>query len=306
MLCRNLVAGQCLDICLCPNGVATTVSALHLQHTKKGNLHVTHSNHAHRLPNAQTNARGNTPVQTHETVGLVNVPERVTDRHLLGTVGIVLLALHLDADHLDRLVPSRETTTYRRGANLLQRGQLLAVLLARRLADALLGETAETETRAPVGHLADGHGVDALVDAADAFLAVDVHEGGPRTRSRLPRCRQLVLGDLHRLHARAETHGRIRLRNTTRHAADDTATELAGAETASIVLGLRGDEQQDSALGRSLNPGPRDESLVDCRHPDGSADRTENRGRKRRKHVQPNTPPRFQMRPRAEPKPSPR
>ena len=228
------------------------------------NAHITHGNHAHRLPDTQANAGGDATVQTLEAVGLVDVLERVADRHLLGAVGVVLLALHLDTDDLNRLVPSRETTTDGRGNDLLKGAELLVLLLARDVADALLGEPAQAEAGAPVGHLADGDGVDTLVDAADTLTTVDVHERGPGAGGLLARGRHLVLGDLDRLHAGAEAHGRVRLSNTASHAAGDTAAELAGARSAGIVLGLGRDEEQHSALGRRFDPGPRDQALVDC------------------------------------------
>jgi len=215
----------------------------------EGNSHVTHGNHADRLPYTEANARCDTAIEALETIGLVNVLERVAHRHLLGAVGVVLLALHLDADHLNGLVPGRETTTEGRSRDLLSHAQLLAVLLGRHLANALLGQTAETEARAPVGHLADGNSIDTLVDATDALAPVNVHEGGPGAGGRGTRCRQLVLGDLDSLHAGTEAHGRVRLHHTARHAADDTAAELASPRNASVVLGLGRHEEEHGALG---------------------------------------------------------
>jgi hypothetical protein len=71
-----------------------------------------------------------------------------------------------------------------------------------------------------------------------------------------------VLGDLDGLHAGAEAHGSIRLRNTTGHTTADSTDEVTGAQAAGLVLGLGGDEQEDCTLGGCLNPGPRNESLV--------------------------------------------
>ena len=226
--------------------------------------HVTQSNHANRLPNAETDARGYSTVETLNAVGIIDVLERVADSHLLGAVRVVLLALHLDADDLDGLVPGGETTTDGGSQDLLHGGQLLAVLLVGDLADALLGEAGETEAGAPVGHLADGDGVDTLVDATDALAAVDAHEGRPCALGLHAGGGHLVLGDLDRLHAGAEAHGRVRLRNTTRHTADDATAELAGARVPRIVFGLGRDEEKHGALGGGFDPGPWDETLVDC------------------------------------------
>ena len=73
-----------------------------------------------------------------------------------------------------------------------------------------------------------------------------------------------MLGHLDRLHARAETHGSVSLRETTCHAAGDSRGEVAGAEAAGVVFGFAGDEEEDGAFGRGFDPGPGDEALVDC------------------------------------------
>ena len=230
------------------------------------NVHIAKGNHANRLPDTQSNTRSDTAVETLDTVGLVDVLEGISDSHLLGAVGIILLALHLDTDDLDGLIPSGQTTTNGRGGDLLNRAELLALLLSREIADSLLRETAETEARAPVGHLADGNSVDTLVDAADTLLAVDAHEGSPGARDLLTGGGHLVLGDLDRLHAGAEAHGGVRLRNTACHAANDATAEVAGAQGAGIPLSLGGDEEEDGALGGSLDPGPWNKTLVDYLH----------------------------------------
>ena len=111
---------------------------------------------------------------------------------------------------------------------------------------------------------ADGDGVDALVDAADALAAVDVHEGGDGARGLDTRGGDLVLGDLNGLHAGAEAHGGVGLGDAAGDAADDAAAELGGAGDAGVVLGLGGDEEQDGALGGGLDPGPGDEALVEA------------------------------------------
>lgn len=124
-------------------------------------------------------------------------------------------------------------------------------------------DAAETEPAAPVGDLSDGDGVDALVDAADALAAVDVHEGGHGAGGLAAGLDGAVLGHLDRLHARAEAHGRVGLRQAARHAADDAAAEVVRAEALGVVLGLGGDEEEDGALGGGFDPGPGDEALVD-------------------------------------------
>ena len=74
-----------------------------------------------------------------------------------------------------------------------------------------------------------------------------------------------MLRDLDRLHASAEAHGRVCLCQTTDHAARDTGNEVRGAVALGVELGFGGDEEEDGALGGCLDPGPGDETLVDCR-----------------------------------------
>lgn len=80
--------------------------------------HVTERDHAHGLPHTQTDTRHDAAVQTFYAGLAVDVFEGVADGHLLGSVGVFLLALHLDTDDFDGLVPGRETSTERRGEDL--------------------------------------------------------------------------------------------------------------------------------------------------------------------------------------------
>jgi hypothetical protein len=66
-------------------------------------------NHAHGLPHTQTDTRHHAAVQALDTRLAVDVLEGVADGHLLGPVGVVLLALHLHAHDFDGLVPGGET-----------------------------------------------------------------------------------------------------------------------------------------------------------------------------------------------------
>lgn len=74
--------------------------------SKEQNLHVTQRNHTNGLPHAQSDTGSDATVQTLDAIGLVNVLEGVADCHLLGTVRVLLLTLHFDADDFDGLVPS--------------------------------------------------------------------------------------------------------------------------------------------------------------------------------------------------------
>lgn len=226
------------------------------------NSHVTKSHHADRLPDTQSNTRRHTAVETTDTVVVVDVFESLADGEVLGPVGVLGLALHLNTDDLNGLVPGGQTTTKTRCEDLLPGRQLLAVLLVGHLADGSLRQAGETEPGAPVGSLANGNGIDTAVDTTDALPAVNVREGREGARGLDTLRGHLVLGDLNRLHAGTEAHGRVGLGDTTDHTTGDTAEEVVGADPAGLVFGFGGDEQEDGALGGGLNPGPRNESLI--------------------------------------------
>lgn len=228
------------------------------------NLHVTKSHHADSLPDTQAYTRRHTTVETLNAIGVVDVLECPANIQVLRSVGVVLLALHFNADHLNRLVPGGETTTQTGCQDLFQGGQLLAVVLAGELANAHFRRTGETETGAPVGGLADRNGIDTTVDTPDALLTVDIHEGLEGARGLHTLCGHLVLGDFDRLHAGAEPHGGIRLGHTTGHTAGNTRQEVRSAKHLGTVFRLRRNEEKDSTFGGSLNPGPRNETLIIC------------------------------------------
>lgn len=271
---------------------------------RKGHLHVTKSHHADGLPDTQAYAGSDTAIETLDTVAVVDVLEGLADGQVLGSVRVFGLALHLHTDHLDGLVPGRKTTTESRGEDLLRRAELLLLVLARDVTDGGLGQTRETETGAPVRSLADGDRVHAAVDTPDSLPAVDVHEGRKGAGRLHPLGGHLVLGDLHRLHAGAETHGRIGLSDTTGHTSGDTSEEVRSARHLGIVLRLGRDEEEDSALGGGLNPGPRNETLVVCAKMESGA--VPEDGARKGGNLQPRIPPRPHIRPIAPAKLSPR
>jgi hypothetical protein len=235
---------------------------------KKKHVQIAKGDHADGLPHAEADARGHAAVEASQAIGLVDVAEGLGDGQVLGPVGVVFHALHLDADDLDGLVPGGEATAETRGQDLLGGSEFLtrlaivSAVLAGDTADGGLREAREAEARAPVGGLADGDGVDALVDAAQALTAVDVAEGLPGGRRGLALGGELVAGDLDGLHAGAEADGGVGLGDTTRHTAGNAGDEVGGAGGLGVVLGFGGDEEEDGALGRGLNPGPRNEALV--------------------------------------------
>ena len=222
MLSSDHVAREFLHIALRP---IQQISKYSLSRDQE-DLHITHSNHANRLPNAQADTRHHATIQTLQAIILINVLRRVPNRHLLRTVRVLSLTLHFHADNLDRLVPRTQSTTQARREDLLPRIELAALLLASDSPDTLLRQAREAEPRAPVRHLPDRDGVDALVDALDALLAVDVHEGGEGAW-RLDACgRQLGLGDLDCLHAGAEAHCCVCLCHAAEDAAADARCEV--------------------------------------------------------------------------------
>lgn len=115
--------------------------------------------------------------------------------------------------------------------------------LARHITDTLLGQPRQTEAGTPVGHLANRDRVDTLINTSNTLLAVDVGEHGEGARGLdAGRC-LLVARDLDRLHACAETHGSVRLRDTTENTSGDTSEEGSGTERAGIVPALRAPSQ---------------------------------------------------------------
>lgn len=238
--------------------------ARELFHSFLGNI--TQSNHANRLPNAETNPGGNAAVQSFQTVVLINVLGRLCNGQVLGAVGIYRLGLHLNTDDLDGLIPSAETTTQSRCNDLLHDTELLTILLAGDLADTRLGDTGQTKARAPVGDLADRDGVHTAVDTANTFLSPDVHERLHGAWGLHPGSRDLVLCDLDGLHASAETHGGIGLREASNHTARDTGDEVGGTEGLGIELGLGRNEEEDGSFGGGFDPGPGNETLVESQH----------------------------------------
>lgn len=231
-------------------------------HQKKRHSHVTQSNHTNSLPNAESNTRSDTTVQSFDAVAFVDVLECFSDRQILGSVWVIGLALHLHPNDFDGLIPRRQTTTEGAGDDLFKATELLSLLLVGHFPNGRLGQSGETESRSPVGGLADRDRVDALVDASDAFLSVDVGKGLEGRRGFHALRGQLVLGYLHRLHAGAETHGRVRLGDTADHATGDARNKVVGSKRLGVVLCLGGDEEEDGTLCRGFDPGPGDETLV--------------------------------------------
>ena len=229
------------------------------------NLHVTKSHHADGLPDTQAHTRRHATVKTLHTAGVVDVLEGLANSQVLRAVGIILLALHLNPNHLNRLVPRGKTTTQTGCQDLLPRSKLLTVVLASDFADGRLRQTGETEAGTPVGGLTNSNSVDTTVDTADAFPTVDIREGLEGAGRLRAFSSHLVLGDFNRLHAGTETHRSVRLSDTTGHTSGDTSEEVGSAKNLGTVFRLGRDEEEDSALGGSLNPGPRNETLIICR-----------------------------------------
>jgi hypothetical protein len=216
---------------------------------ERENLHITQCNHANGLPYTQADARSDATVEPSHAVLGIHILQCLAHSQVLWPVGVLSLALHLNTNDLNRLIPCRQTTTDTTGDDFLHSSQLLAMLFACRLSDALLCESGETEARTPVCDLANGDCVDTLIDASNTLFPVDVSKGlecGGRLDTLSG---HLVLCDLNGLHARAETHCSICLRQTTKHASRDTGNEVVGTKGFGIVLGFGSDEEEDGALG---------------------------------------------------------
>jgi hypothetical protein len=71
--------------------------------------HIAERNHAHSLPHTQADTRHHAAVQALYAGLAVDVSESVADGHLLRSVGVIFLALHLHAHDFDGLVPGGET-----------------------------------------------------------------------------------------------------------------------------------------------------------------------------------------------------
>lgn len=234
------------------------------------NIHITKSNHTDSLPDTQPNTRRNTTIQALDTVRVIDILESLTNSQVLRPIRVLRLALHLDADNLDRLIPSRQPTTKAAGQNLLEAAQSLPVILPGDVPDSGFRKTGQTEARAPVGGLADGDCVDAPVDAADTFAAVDVHKGSEGAGGFDARGGHFMFCDFDGFHAGAEAHCGIGLGDAAGHAAADSSEEVVGAEGFGVVFCLGRYEEEDGAFGGSLNPGPGNETLVVFREIDVS------------------------------------
>ena len=226
------------------------------------NIHVTESNHADGLPYSETDSRRHAAIKAHDTILGVDVLECLADGKVLGTVWIFRLALHLDPNDFDGLIPRTETTSQAASQNLLERSQFLSILFAGHFSNRRLRKSRQSKPRTPIGRLADGYRVDALVDAANSFPAIDVHKGLKSAGRFDTRGGQLVLSNLDRFHASAESHGGVSLRNTTDHPSADSAHKIRRAHVLCIVFRLRGHKEQDRPFCRSFNPGPGNQALI--------------------------------------------
>lgn len=248
------------------------------------------SNHTHRLPNPQSNPRRNTPVQSFDTILLVNVRESVADGHLRRTVRVDGFGLHFHAHDFDGLVPGRETSSESGGEDSFWGGEFLSFGFTVEGADAVFTRrqsdvsrelssgvpkrkrmlysrnTTQPKPRPPISNLPHSNRINSLINPSNSLGAIDPHERRKRARRFDSRFHSLVLRDLHRLHARAESHGRVGLCETARHATADARDKVAGAEGFGVEFSFRGDEEEDGAFGRGFDPGPGDESLVDYSH----------------------------------------
>jgi hypothetical protein len=64
--------------------------------------------------------------------------------------------------------------------------------------------------------------------------------------------------------------------HSTQDTTADAGREVRGAERAGVVFSFGGDEEEDCAFGGGFDPGPGDETLVDCTEENILANRSEN------------------------------
>jgi hypothetical protein len=265
MLSRDGLSGELFHVGLGPVSklIRNIFSAGCGEQRRKKHLHITHCNHADCLPNSQSNTRNNATVQTLKPILRIDILESITDSHFSRTVWIDRLTLHLNSDDLNRLIPSTETTTKTTGKDLLESAQLGSFFFTCSFANTLFCKTGKTESGTPISHLSDGYRINTLVDTLNTFFAVDIHECSECAWWFDTRGRDLVFCDFDRLHASAESHRGICLCDTSCYSTTDSCCEVTSSEGSRIVFGFRCDEEEDSALSGRLDPGPRNESLVD-------------------------------------------
>jgi len=116
-------------------------------------------------------------------------------------------------------------------------------------ADAVFSNATQPKPRPPIGNLPNSNSINSLINPPNPLSAINPHESSKRARRFNPRFHGLVLGDLDGFHARAESHGRVGLCETARHAAADARDEVGGAEGFGVEFGFRGDEEEDGAFG---------------------------------------------------------
>ena len=88
----------------------------------------------------------------------------------------------------------------------------------------------------------------ALVDPAETLGAVDVAEHLECAGGLCPLRRELGPCDLCCLHAGAEAHGGVCLRDAPDHPATDSGEDVCGAEAFDVVFGFGGDEEEHGAF----------------------------------------------------------
>ena len=255
-------------------------------------VHIAESNHADCLPDTETNSRRDAAVKTLDAVVRVDVLRCGSHVQVLGAIGVNGLGLELNADNLDWLVPRAQSTTKSRSSDLLDNTQLLAALLSSNLPDTGFSNTGQTEAGTPVCNLTHGNGIYTAVDTTKTLGAPYAHERLHGRRGFATGSCDLVFCDLDSFHAGAETHGSIGLCQSTRHTATDTSHEIRRAERLGVVFSFRCNEEENGALGGSFDPGPRNETLVDCSRPSQHAPST----KAMYSNLQPATPPRPQIR----------
>ena len=139
------------------------------------------------MPNAQTNARSDSTVQSPDTVLLINILHRFADSQILWAVRIIRLALHLNSNNFNGLIPRAQATTKSTREDFLHTAKLLSVLLDvyEDAALPIVPELGEIAVQKPFVHLVHAHRVMAgrLTAASERRSVLSASKITPRAGS---------------------------------------------------------------------------------------------------------------------------
>lgn len=220
--------------------------------------HVSKRHHAHSLPDSETDAWRDSAVQAPYPTLRIYVPERAANTELCGAIGIGLLALHFYPNHLDGLVPARQSTSNARGQYLLNNTESLLSPFVVGSADRIFNQSREAEPRPPIGDLPNCYSIDSFVNSSQSLRPKHRDKCLQGTRGFQPRCRLLLSSNFRCLHTGTEPDRCVCLGRTTDHASCDAGQKLGGPDCPRMILDFGGHKEQNRAFRGRFNPGPWD------------------------------------------------